>query len=268
MIVATCASLATREHLLRQAFGSIVDQVDAFCVYLNGYQRIPDFLRHPKVLHAVLSIEAGYRAGEAKFWFWDSDQFKAVPAPWDPDTVGITIDDDIIYPRDYVARMVEALDRRPGSIACVHGSVLTEPFVGWRESRRNVHFAEGLEADARIHVPGTGTMAFRARDWTFKLREYEWSHCCDVAAAVYGLRRGIEVWCLSRRPGWLKPLAPPSTGSAVSRQRIMADVDQVETRLIREAGSWPTLPVPAGFVRRARLRRSPARPGERVRRLP
>jgi len=265
MIVATCASLATREPLLRRAVESLLPQVDALCIYLNGYQRIPDFLRHPRVLYAVLSSEAGYRAGEAKFWFFDADQFKAVPAPWAPDTVGITFDDDIVYPPDYVERMVASLDRHPGSIACVHGSIVTSPFVGWRESRRNVHFADSLAREARVHVPGTGTMAFRVRDWPFKLTDYEWSHCCDVAAGVFALRRGVEVWCVPRRNGWLKALATPSRGSSVSRQRISADVDQVETKLIQEAGPWPELPVPEGFVRRGRLRRSPLQPGVRTR---
>lgn len=242
MIVATCASLVSRERLLRQAVGSLLPQVDAVCVYLNGHQQIPEFLRHPKVLYAVLSIEAGYRGGEGKFFFWDADAFKAPPAPWHPDTVGITFDDDIVFPPDYAARMVEALDRRPGSIACVHGSILTEPFVGWRQSRRCVHFAKPLAADTRIHVPGTGTMAFRARDFLISIqRDYPWSHCCDPVAGILAKRDGHEVWAVARKAGWLRALGQPKAGSTVSGQRVAANVDQAETDMIRAAGPWPAL---------------------------
>lgn len=255
MIVAGIASLSTRERLLEQAVASLLPQVDALCVYLNGYEQIPGFLRHPKVLYAVLSRESGYRGGEAKLWFFDAGAFKAVPAPWTPDTIALTADDDIIYPPDYAARMVAALDRRPGTVACVHASILTEPFRGWRESRRNVHFGRGLAADARIHVPGTGTMAFRVRDWPYSVhRDHAWSHCCDVAAAVFAQRRGIEIWAVARPDRWLRALAPPSTGTAISRARIAANVDEVETRLLREAGPWPELPVPTEF----RGRQAPA----------
>jgi len=256
VIVAACASLASRERLLERAVASLLPQVDAVICYLNGYEHVPDSLRHPKVLYAILSRDAGWRGPEAKVWPFDADEFKAVPAPWDPGTIGLTFDDDLEYPSDYVARMVAALDARPGSVACVHGSILTEPFVGWRVSRRCAHFAAGLAADTRVHVPGTGTLAFRVRDWPISIRrDHAWSLADDPAAGIFALRRGVEVWAVARRPNWIRPQRVPQ-GSSIASQRVMAHVDEVETRLLREAGPWPHLQVPPEMQERgAGLRR-------------
>lgn len=254
------ATLASRVALLRESVASLLPQVDALCVYLNGHESIPDFLRHPKVLYAILSSDAGYRAGEAKFWFWDGDAFKAPPTPWDPDTIGLVVDDDIVYPTDYARRMIAALERRPGTVACVHGSILSEPFASWRASRRCSHFQDPLEEDLRVHVPGTGTIAFRAGDvLPYSIQQnHRWSHLCDIAFAVFAHRRELEVWAVPRRARWLLGLSTPGGGFAVAKQRIMADVDQIETETIKGAAPWPSLPIPAAIETRAAEQRSRA----------
>ena len=247
MIVATCASLASREKLLREAVASLLPQVDAICLYLNGYQKVPASLRHPKVLYAVLSSDAGYRGPEGKFWFWDSDEFKAAPAPWSPETIGLTFDDDIIYPPDYVKRMTEALERHP--LACVHGSILTSPFESWKRSRRCIHFAEPLENDTQVHVPGTGTLAFRVKDFHFSIRrDYEWSKVCDPAVGIYAKRNGLGIFAVARDRNWLIPQM--SSGYSIARERIMAGIDEAETRMISLASPWSELPLPPELERK------------------
>ena len=154
------ASLSSRERLLELTIKSLADQVDAICVYLNGYKTIPSCLLHPKVAHAVLSYEAGWRGAEAKLWFWDRKLFAAAPI-WSDDDVALICDDDILYPPDYAARHVAALDAHPGAITCVHASVIMSPFKRYTKSRWVARTGAALPADARAHIPGTGTMAFR-----------------------------------------------------------------------------------------------------------
>lgn len=257
MIVATMASLSSREKLLEQTVASLLPQVDALCVYLNGYDQIPRFLRHPKVLHAVLSKEAGWRGAEAKLWFWDRDEFKAAPA-WRDDDVALICDDDIIYPPDYAARMVAALDERPGTIACVHGSIMMEPFVSYVESRWVARAGSEIGAPARVHIPGTGTMAFRRGTLDFRLgRDVTWSHCVDVMAALAAKRQGVEVWSVARGGRWLQPMPLPKDGTGIFKQRVGAGVADVETKLLQDAAPWPVLDIATvGIV--PRIHRGPA----------
>ncbi len=259
MIIATMASLSTREKLLARTVASLLPQVDALCVYLNGYDRVPACLVHPKVAHAVLGKDAGWRGAEAKLWFWDRDEFKAAPR-WSPVDIALTVDDDIIYPPDYVARLVAALKERPGSIACVHGSILMDPFVSYLDSRWIAPARGPLSVDTRVHVPGTGTMAWRVGDFDVSLRrDVTWSHCVDVMAACAAKRQRLEVWSVARPDGWLHPLKLP-TGTGIFRQRTGARQVEVETATLKAAGSWEPLAPTLGFiVRGAPAAKAPAR---------
>jgi hypothetical protein len=241
MIVATMASLAGRERLLEQTLASLIPQVDAVCVYLNGHDRIPPFLRQPKVLHAVLSKEAGWRGAEAKLWWWDRDEFKATPY-WNDDDVALIVDDDIIYPSNYVQEMTAALVRHPRSIACVHGSILTEPFESYLTSRWVARARGALARESRVHIPGTGTMAFLAGSFEVSLRrDVTWSHCVDVMAAIAAKAQGVEVWAVARPDHWLHPLALPVNGTGIFKQRTGAGNANVETERLQAAAPWPVL---------------------------
>ncbi len=248
------ASLSSRTALLEQTVATLLPQVDVLCVYLNGYTKIPRCLHHPKVAHAVLSQEYGWRTGEAKLLFWDREEWKAPPY-WSDDDIAIVVDDDILYPPDYAARHVDALRRRPGTISCVHGSIMTEPFASYARDRFVVACRSELADDARIHIPGAGTMAFRRGDFDVSLRrDMLWSHCVDAMTAVAAKAQGIEVWALARREHWLRPLVlPPGTG--VFRMRSGAGVDGVETEALVAAAPWGRLETPHGFRSRATLRR-------------
>ncbi len=247
MIVATLASLASRVDLLERVIKTLEPQVDALCVYLNGYKKVPKFLNTSKVAHAILSTEAGWRGAEAKLWFWDRALFAAAPI-WSDDDIALTCDDDIIYPRNYAERHCEALAARPGTMTCVHGSIMTEPFERYADSRMVARCREAMPADERVHIPGTGTMAFRRGDFDVNIaRDVRWSHCVDVMTAIAAKAQGREIWTLARPRLWLQPLALPLRGMGIYRTRTGVKNDGAETAALKEAGVWPTLPHMPGF---------------------
>jgi hypothetical protein len=254
MIVASMASLSSRVKLLEQTVASLLPQVDAVCVYLNGYPRVPDCLKQPKVLHAVLSVDAGWRGAEAKLWFWDGDEFVGAPR-WQPDDVALICDDDIVYPVDYAEQMTAALARRPGTIACVHGSIMTEPFVRYAESRMVARTVGSLDRDTQVHIPGTGTMAFRYGDMAGVLegalrRDFVWSHAVDPHVAVICHRQSIPIWSVARPPRWLVTPPHPTEGMEIFSTRTGVANDVAETAILKGAGPWPTLPVAADMTQR------------------
>ena len=67
-VTASVASFAAREDSLKQAVASILPQIDRLNVYLNDYDAIPEFLRHPKITVAS-SQEHGDRRDNGKFFF-------------------------------------------------------------------------------------------------------------------------------------------------------------------------------------------------------
>lgn len=252
------ASLSSREVLLERAVASLLPQVDVLCVYLNGYAEIPRCLSHPKVAHATLSREHGWRTGEAKLLFWDRSEWKAPPY-WADDDVALIVDDDIVYPADYATRHVDALARRPRTISCVHGSSLVRPFASYARDRMVARTVAGLPADTRVNIPGAGTMAFRRGDFDVSLRrDMRWSHCVDVMTAIAAKAQKLEVWALARQDQWLKPMQLPP-GTSVYRMRSAAGNDAVESSALLDAEPWPELPT-EGLVHRTERRSSARRP--------
>ncbi|HZJ65933.1 MAG TPA: hypothetical protein VFD36_20640 [Kofleriaceae bacterium] len=254
MIVATLASLSSREAQLAKTIASLEPQVDAICVYLNGYTRVPECLKIPKVVHAVLSLEAGWRGAEAKLWFWDDHEFKAAPR-WKPDDIALVCDDDIVYPQNYADKMTAALAERPGTVACVHGSIMDTPFERYCVSRMVARTVASLHRPTQVHIPGTGTMAFRVGDVAphLHLREqFVWSHAVDPHVAVLLHQRKIPVWSVARPPRWLQVQVLPREGTQIFPTRTGAANDVHETAMLKAAEPWPELAIPTDMTPRTK----------------
>ncbi len=241
MIVASMASLSSRKALLANTIDSLYDQVDGICVYLNGYKTVPLFLKREKIMYAILSEEAGWRGAEAKLWFWDRKLFAGAPL-WKEDDIALVCDDDIIYPKDYAERHIVALHDHPGALVCVHGSTMLERFERYSESRMVVRMRDSLARDTQIHIPGTGTMAFRFGDFDFSIaRDIRWTHCVDVMTAIAAKNQGVPVWAIARGVNWLRPQSLPREGTAIYRTRTGVGNDQTETTMLKMAGPWTPL---------------------------
>jgi len=230
------------------AVESLLPQVDRMFVYLNGYPKVPDYLKNEKVAHALLSCDAGWRGSEAKFFFADPDSYKATLAPT-TDDVYFTCDDDIVYPRDYVVKMVAALNRHPGAVVCVHGSVLDLPVERYKK-RTIFRFAEPLAQDQRVHIPGSGTLAYRLRDFVLRLKELE-IRTEDPNIGVILRERGIPLFSVARPPDWLKEIERPAVGSTLWSETVGSNNDKAETTIVKRV-DWPRLPVHAKRSRRSR----------------
>jgi hypothetical protein len=111
-IYANMATIPKRIFHLETVVNSILHQVDVLNVYLNNFEEVPWFLNNPKI-NVVRSQEHGDRGDAGKF-FW-SDKVSGNY---------FTIDDDILYPADYVQRLKESLDKRGKKCAIgVHGEI-------------------------------------------------------------------------------------------------------------------------------------------------
>ncbi|MBT8454174.1 MAG: hypothetical protein KJO40_19580 [Deltaproteobacteria bacterium] len=238
MNIACFASIPTREHPLRRAVHSMLDQVDYVYVYCNGLKVPPKGLEDDRI-SVTLSREAGWKGSEAK-WYW-SDGAKFRMHQLEHVDVYFTCDDDIEYPSDYVASMTAALDRHPGSVVGVHGVRLKEPVVAYPGCiDLYANFRVGLEDDARCHLLGTGTVAFRPAELPdFDLSTFYIPNMADVWLGVWARERGIELWTPRRQRKWLKPLATHGFSISASHSRRQ---DMAEVELLQLHSPWPKLP--------------------------
>lgn len=97
MIRAHLATFPPRAGILMQAVNSILPQVDRLCICLNGYDRVPEELGDLPKVQAMIPETDLKDAGKFAF-------------PVGSDDLVFTIDDDIRFPPDYVARVLKTLD--------------------------------------------------------------------------------------------------------------------------------------------------------------
>src|SRR5690606_1026085 len=128
---------------------SIVDQVDRLYVYLNGYESVPAYLNSDKIT-VYRSDDHGDIADNGKFFGLRNHR----------SGVFFAMDDDLVYPQDYVARMIEALDSIDhAGVVGVHGVFYPSAPSSFLQ-RKLVHYEAANPHLRPVSLLGTGTIAF------------------------------------------------------------------------------------------------------------
>lgn len=198
-IYAGMATVSGNEVALRAAVTSLLPQVDGLFIYLNGFSEVPSFLRGFDKVKCHLDPD-GTRYGDAGK-FWGLGQVR--------DAIYLTCDDDILYPKDYIARMTQELADCGGqSVICVHGSLLIQPLENFyaNGARSVLHFANELIRRRQVHVPGTGTCAFHSAVVDIALDHFAAPNMADIWLTKFMAEKDIVSFAVPHRKGWLLPL--------------------------------------------------------------
>lgn len=187
-VTVTLASIPQRRDHLRRVVSTLLPQADRVCVWLNGYDDVPDVLRHPRVV-VRRSQDGGDLRDNGKFAFDD------VVA----DGHHLLVDDDIDYPDDYVDRMVakvEQYGRR--AVVGVHGVIVDVPVVGYFDHREVFHFGTALRRDRIVNVLGSGTVAMHTSTLRMTVADCPRTGMADIWLAVAAHRRGVPLVAVAR----------------------------------------------------------------------
>lgn len=187
------ASIPDRKALLAKTLESIIDQVDHIFVHLNHYRTVPAFLQNPKI-----SITRSQEFGDLR----DTGKFlslERVPS----NSIFFSIDDDIIYPSDYVEKMCETLAHSNYEcVVGVHGVVYPRKTQSFFD-RISFHFMRELPCDLPVSLLGTGTIAFPAGLIRPKMSHFPTHGMADIHFAKLAKLKGIPLIARSREDNWL-----------------------------------------------------------------
>lgn len=212
MITASMSTIAWREPGLASVVATIVPQVDWLNVFLQGYDRVPDCLRHEKitVVRDISARESAHLGASAKFhWLWQG----AVAEGYH-----FQIDDDIEYPSDYVRYCVQKIDeygRR--AVVGFHGAIYKTKMRNYFRDRQTWHFSRANDVDRFVHILGTGTASFHTSALKLTRSDFALPNSCDLYLGIACQRQRVPVVCLAREADYLKPLplgADPRSASA------------------------------------------------------
>jgi len=224
-VVAGMASIPSRESTLRRAVSSLVFQVDRLHVVLNGYERVPDFLNLDRIV-----VHRSQTIGEFR------DNAKFFGLGHEDDGVFLAVDDDLVYPDDYVRQLLLHLDRHGHrAVVGVHGVRFAQPLVRFLDDREVFHFRERLDRDEVVDLLGTGTVAFHTRVFAPTWSDFGAAGMADLWLARAAKRAEIPLVCVARPEGWLQEEA---AGAGPNLYTEFKGRDDVQTRVAREAGPW------------------------------
>lgn len=224
MIRAHLATFPPRRRILRKVVDAILPQVDHLFVVLNDYDDVPGYLTKDPKITAIIPDRDVKDAG--KFWF--------TPAP---DDIVFTIDDDIGFSPDYVARTIaqaEALGWE-GNVFGYHGNAWHSA-KGWE----NYLFHQPLASVRGVSLIGTGTLCARG-DAIAPLSAIEpYAGSCDIGHGLWIRQQGILPWVLPREEAWLTNDLPHNLWKSSLFVTVHRPKASENLKLLRKfAFDWP-----------------------------
>jgi hypothetical protein len=231
-IYANMATIPSRIPIAERAVACILPQVDQLNVYLNGFEEVPWFLQHEKV-NVVRSQDHGDRGDAGKFYWADK-----------VDGYYFTVDDDILYPPDYVEKLKGALDKRGKKCAVgVHGEMYPDVIKHWTQDRKKTyHFYYECEKDVPVHVLGTGCMAYHTSKLKVDPDEFKIPNMADVWFTCICSRNTFFRVVIQHPRGWLNILHVPEPetiwGKSVEFDRENPNSISKEVEAIQECLPW------------------------------
>jgi hypothetical protein len=210
--VAAIATMASRIETFRKVLPLIYNQVEHVFVYLDGYSVPPSFLANFDRVTVCRAEDVGDLHCNSRYLC-----LQDLGTP----TVVVMVDDDIIYPPDYVDRLVEALQHVEGkAIVGVHGRIFLPPHQSYARHVHTMHFKHQLDQARHVHELGTGTCAFISSNFGIDPSEWGRSDMDDIDVAIEAQRRGLPRIAVARAAGWLMPCAEHQPDSLWARTLI------------------------------------------------
>lgn len=190
------ASIPARVDSLKKVIEGMLPQVEGIGVYLNNYDEVPEFLKHPKI-QIARSQDHGDVRDNGKFFFLDKTSCAKYA----------TIDDDIAYPSNYIERLLSLQEALGGTHAIgVHAVAYGRRVEKLLKGRYLWHFKAENDCLLPCNMVGTGTLLFDQRYFKLAYSEIGTPGMADVWFAVAAKKRGFTLWVAPRAQNWLHPI--------------------------------------------------------------
>ncbi len=191
------ATFPAREKTLTTVLDQLSPQMDMIYIYLNEYKYIPSCLEAYENVHPVLGIDSyGDLNANGKMIYLEYEK---------NDCYVFTLDDDILFPDDYVVKMVQTIKDMNNKVAVtVHGSIIPDD-SSWYYERSDVFGVKRkLELHTAINLVGSGTFAYYNKTIPLEFEKFINNVYVDLHLSLEALKNNIPLLAIKRESGWIQ----------------------------------------------------------------
>lgn len=192
------ATMPPRLPALKQTIPLIIPQVDHLFIYLNDFDDIPDFLLHDKIT-CFMSQEYAGDIGDVGKFFGCENWHKT-------ESYIFTIDDKILYPPNYVAESIKAINHYgKKAVISFHGRNIKPGCRSYyHEPKEYFGVYDSVPFDQFVHEVGTGAMSFYSKLCKVPISCFEHINMTDIYFSMFLQRKKIPMVVRAHKRGWIK----------------------------------------------------------------
>ena len=197
MIQIGIASAAERIESLRETVNSLIKQttlpskISLYCQY--GHPARQEDFPGVEIIH--YKKEHGPYLGDAHKMWWASQT----------DGYYLVCDDDLIYPPDYIERMIAGVEQYGrNAIVGLHGVIMKPYPRKYYRDRIVLHGLHELKQDTPVHLVATCSAAWHTSKVKFSFDDCKKASMCDIWLGLYAQKNKIPCVALNRPADWVR----------------------------------------------------------------
>lgn len=194
--IAGMATMPDREESLKKVVNSILFQVDELHIYLNEWDYVPDFLFQ----HGITVYRSQDEIGD----LGDVGKFYAVK---NAKGYFFSIDDDLIYPTDYINTLEKAIEKHGRQKAIsFHGRTFGNmPVSSYYHGHVNsASCLSDFPVDISAHVVGTGVLGFHTDTLKIGISDFSTLNMADIWFSMLCEDQNVERLILKHPANWIE----------------------------------------------------------------
>jgi hypothetical protein len=198
--VGCMATFPARFATLDRVVARLTPQLDRLYVYINDADAVPDVLIHPKIVPILGKDYDGNLSANGKVF----------PLQYISDSYVFLLDDDMLFPVDYVETMKKFItDTKRAAAVCVHGSMFSRGAQNYFD-RADVYAAQQpLDENRFVSLVGSGTFAFHQSTLRAEYRDFLPKVMVDLTLSFLAKDQNVPLFAIARDAEWLKFLSYP-----------------------------------------------------------